>query len=200
MTDNKTNTVQINHRMNHFVGLMQIAQKLRKSNPKYVLTTTKTMAISEDDVQQLLRSLNSHNVAYLMVGGMAGIVHGHYRTTQDLDLWIKANDTNKQNLIAALIENNVTGATYLENTPLIFGWTSVRFGRFGFELDMGYSLKNFSETDFDTCYERALLAEYDDVTFRVIHLNDLIAEKIAVGRLKDQYDVEELIKLKNNAV
>ncbi|GAB3640478.1 hypothetical protein [Spirosoma arcticum] len=34
--------------------------------------------------------------------------------------------------------------------------------------------------------------------FKVIHLNDLITEKLATGRSKDLGDVEELIKLKND--
>ena len=79
--------------------------------------------------------------------------------------------------------------------PLIFGWTSVRFGLSGFELDLGHSLKAFTEADFDACYERALTADFDGITFSVIHLRDLITEKKAVARPKDLADLEELQRI-----
>ena len=155
------------------------------------------MNIADDDVQNLLESLNQHNVQFLLVGGMAGVIHGHVRTTQDMDLWLKSDEENKLNLIRALEEN---GVAYLKDVPLIFGWTSVAVGNYGFSLDMGYNLKAFRDIDFDTCYERSLEASFDGVPFRVIHLNDLITEKLATGRAKDIGDVEELIKLKNRNV
>lgn len=153
------------------------------------------MNIADDDVLHLLTSLNRHAVQFLLVGGMAGVVHGHVRTTQDMDLWLKSDEETKTNLILALEENEVAGAAYLKDVPLIFGWTSVAVGKYGFTLDMGYALKAFSEVDFDACYERAIDVTFDGVSFKVIQLNDLITEKLATGRPKDIGDVEELIKL-----
>ncbi|GAB3490605.1 hypothetical protein GCM10027341_02570 [Spirosoma knui] len=155
------------------------------------------MNIADDDVRQLLESLNQHNVKFLLVGGMAGVIHGHVRTTQDMDLWLKADEVNKANLILALKENEVAGADYLKDVPLIFGWTSVAVGKYGFTLDMGYNLKAFRDIDFDACYERSIEVAFDGVTFNVIQLNDLITEKLATGRSKDLVDAEELTKLKN---
>ncbi|QIP17664.1 hypothetical protein G8759_04710 [Spirosoma aureum] len=155
------------------------------------------MDIADDDVQSLLESFNRHNVQFLLVGGMAGVIHGHVRTTQDMDLWLKSDEQNKVNLILALEENEVAGAAYLKGVPLIFGWTSVSVGKYGFTLDMGYSLKAFRDVDFDTCYQRAIDVTFDGVSFKVIQLNDLITEKLATGRAKDIGDVEELIKLKD---
>ncbi|NDU97947.1 hypothetical protein GK108_23885 [Spirosoma terrae] len=154
------------------------------------------MNIADDDVQHLLESLSRHNVQFLLVGGMAGVIHGHVRTTQDMDLWIKSDEPNKINLIRALEENDVVGAAYLKDVPLIFGLTSVSVGKYGFTLDMGYSLKAFRDVDFDTCYQRAIDVTFDGISFRVIQLNDLITEKLATGRAKDIGDAEELIKIK----
>ncbi|GGM72697.1 hypothetical protein GCM10010967_00240 [Dyadobacter beijingensis] len=153
------------------------------------------MDISSGDVLQLLKSLNLHHVKYLLVGGMAGVVHGHIRTTLDMDLWIGNTHENTEAFVRALLENEVIGAELLRTMPLIFGWTSVRFGKSGFELDLGHSLKAFNENDFEACYERALVADYDGVPFRVIHLNDLIKEKKATARKKDLADVEELQRI-----
>jgi predicted nucleotidyltransferase len=178
--------------LDRFVGLMQVANAFYRSNPN---NPPKRMDITQGDVQQLFRSLNRHQVRYLLVGGMANIVHGYVRATEDLDLWIQVGDENKTNLILALAENGVAGAEYLRNVPLLFGWSSVAVGKHGFTLDMGHALKAFADTEFDVCYARAREASFDDVPFKVIHLQDHITEKQATGRLKDLGDVDELKKI-----
>ncbi|MEZ0486992.1 hypothetical protein [Fibrella aquatica] len=180
--------------LDRFVGLMQVANAFYRGNSA---NPAKTMDISQSDVQSLFRSLNRFGVHYLLVGGMANIVHGYIRATEDLDLWIRADDANKASLVQALVENNVVGAELLMNVPLLFGWSTVTVGKQGFTLDMGHSLKAFADTDFDACYARARDATFDDVPFKVIHLNDLITEKKATGRPKDLGDVDELTKLIN---
>ena len=62
---------------------------------------------------------------------------------------------------------------------------------------MGHALKAFDAVDFAACYDRAVDATFDDVPFKVIHLNDLITEKLATGRPKDLSDADELTKIKN---
>ncbi|MCX6219330.1 nucleotidyltransferase [Spirosoma sp.] len=156
------------------------------------------MNIADDEVLSLLKSLNRHKVQFLLVGGMAGVVHGHIRTTQDMDLWLKSDAETKASLILALKENNVVGADYLKDVPLLFGWTTVAVGKYGFTLDMGYQLKAFRDVDFEVCYERAIDIVFDEVPFKVIQLNDLITEKLATGRPKDLNDVDELIKIKKD--
>lgn len=178
--------------LNLFCELMGLSHKLYHANPK---NPKKPMDITNSDVQDLLKSLNKHDVKFMLVGGMAGVFHGHVRTTQDMDLWVRIGDENKQKLIDALLENEVSGAEYLKDTPLIFGWTSVRFGRIGFELDMGYAMKAFKDTDFDACYERALDANLDGVLFKVIQLRDLLTEKQTNPRPKDLADAEELSRI-----
>jgi hypothetical protein len=178
--------------LDRFVGLMQVADAFYRSNPA---NPPKRMDISQGDVQQLFESLNRHQVRYLLVGGMANIVHGYVRATEDLDLWIQVGDTNKENLILALLENEVAGAEFLRNVPLLFGWTTVSVGKRGFTLDMGHALKAFADTEFDACYARARDATFDDIPFKVIHLQDLITEKQATARPKDLGDVDELTKL-----
>ena len=178
--------------LDRFVGLMQVAGMFYRGN---AANQPKAMDISQDDVQTLFRSLNGHGVQYLLVGGMANIVHGYIRTTEDLDLWIRVGDENKVHLMQALAENDVVGAELLLNVPLLFGWSTVSVGKRGFTLDMGHSLKAFADQEFDACYARARDATFDDVPFKVLNLNDLITEKRATGRPKDLVDVDELIRI-----
>ena len=178
--------------LDRFVGLMQVAGAFYRGNPANL---PKAMDISQGDVQSLFRSLNRHGVQYLLVGGMANIVHGYIRTTEDLDLWIRVGDENKAHLVQALAENDVAGAELLLNVPLLLGWSTVSVGKRGLTLDMGHSLKAFADLEFDACYDRARHATFDDVPFKVLNLNDLITEKKATGRPKDLVDVDELSKL-----
>lgn len=182
-------------RLTRFVGLMDVVATFYRANPN---NPPKRMDISREDVTELFRSLNEHRVQYLLVGGLATALHGYVRATEDLDLWIRTGDDNQANLITALRENDVAGAEYLKDVPLLFGWTSVAVGKRGFTLDMGHALKAFADTNFDACYARAVDASFDGVPFKVIHLNDLITEKLATGRPKDLLDVEELHKIQNN--
>lgn len=186
-------TKQHSENLEAFIRLNGVADKLFRSNPKN--KNKHSMDISSDDVLQLLKSLNAHRVKYLLVGGMAGVVHGNIRTTLDMDLWISNTPENTEAFVRALLDNDVPGAALLREMPLIFGWTSVRFGKSGFELDLGHSLKAFGEGDFDACYERALVADYEGIPLRVIHLRDLITEKKATARKKDLADLEELQRI-----
>jgi hypothetical protein len=176
--------------------LNRLAGKLYRSNP--LNKKELFMDISSDDVLHLLASLNRFEVKYLLVGGMAGVVYGHIRTTQDMDLWIKNDPENTLALVQALIENEVPGSELLKGMPLIFGWTSVRFGLSGFKLNLGYNLKAFPEQDFDVCYERSLKADFEGVPFHVIGLPDLITEKKTTARTKDLADLEELQRIWEN--
>jgi hypothetical protein len=186
-------TGQYSENLETFLRLNRVADKLHRGNPNHKIR--RSMDISSEDVLQLLKSLNQYHVRYLLVGGMAGVVHGHIRTTLDMDLWIGNTHENTEAFVRALLDNEVVGAELLRTMPLIFGWTSVRFGKSGFELDLGHSLKAFAETDFDACYNRGLIADYDGTPFRVIHLRDLITEKEATGRKKDLADLDELQRI-----
>ncbi len=194
-----TSMLPANARMTSFERLMDVVGTFYRANPA---NPPKCMDISRDEVKALFKSLNNHQVNYMLVGGMALAMHGYVRATQDLDLWIRVDADNKTRLIAALSENSVAGAEYLKDVPLLFGraafgWSSVAVGKRGFTLDMGHALKAFDAVDFDACYDRAVDATFDDVPFKVIHLNDLITEKLATGRPKDLSDAEELTKIKN---
>lgn len=179
-------------RLAAFRRLMRVASKFYHANPA---NPPLSMDLGDEDVQNLLRSFNAHGVRYLLVGGFAVMLHGYARTTQDLDIWVESGPKNRQRLIDALRQVGVAGADLLRDNPLIFGWTSVRFGKSGFELDLGEELKAFHALDFNACHERAVQANFDDVSFRLIHLNDLLREKRSTGRLQDLADAEELQKI-----
>lgn len=153
------------------------------------------MDISNSEVQRFLQSLYDNKVEYMLVGGVATVFHGHVRTTQDLDLWVKESPENKKRLVRALKQVSVIGAENYEKVEMVPDWSSVTIGDHGFVADlMGY-LKSFKKEDFDACYKRAVKAKFDSIPITVIQLKDLIAEKKATGWAKDIDDVLNLEKV-----
>jgi predicted nucleotidyltransferase len=56
-----------------------------------------------DDLKLLLRSLNEHNVDYLLIGGYALAAHGYQRATTDIDVMIPSTRDAGQRLKNALM-------------------------------------------------------------------------------------------------
>src|ERR1700733_13373084 len=52
--------------------------------------------------QQLIKEMLDGGVEFIIIGGYSVIFHGYERTTGDIDIWLKPDNTNKTKLIAAL--------------------------------------------------------------------------------------------------
>ena len=50
--------------------------------------------IFNNDFQDFISALNNNNVEYLLVGGYSVILHGHSRTTGDMDIWVNRTSEN----------------------------------------------------------------------------------------------------------
>lgn len=155
------------------------------------------MDILDEEVIRLWTSLKAHQVEYLMVGGFATNLHGFSRTTGDIDLWIKDGSENRKRLVYALLEIGVAGAEVLKDSQLIPGWTSVTLPS-GLELDLMTFIGGFEATDFDACLSLASEAEIENLKIPFLHLNDLIRSKEQTNRPKDQIDLLELKRIRNN--
>ena len=57
-----------------------------------------------DQLLRVCALLNSHGALYLVVGGHACILHGHVRTTEDVDVLVEDSVENFQRVITALSE------------------------------------------------------------------------------------------------
>ena len=54
------------------------------------------------DFERLLRALGEHDVAFVIIGGVALVLHGSARVTQDLDICYARDDENLRRLSQAL--------------------------------------------------------------------------------------------------
>ena len=55
--------------------------------------------IFQEDFRDFIKALNDQEVKYIMVGGMAVILHGHARVTGDMDIWVECTKENYQRLV-----------------------------------------------------------------------------------------------------
>jgi len=152
------------------------------------------MDIFDEEILNLWNLLHQHDVKYIMVGGFATNLHGFTRTTQDLDLWIKATKENRKKFRQVLKQLDIGDFEALETTELIPGWSSILLNS-GIELDIMTSLAGFSAEKFDACYQISPTAEIHTVPVKFLHINQLIEAKKKSARPKDLIDVIELEKI-----
>ena len=141
----------------------------------------------DDHLRQLLSALNAHNVRYLIIGGYAVVLHGQPRMTKDLDIFVESSSYNAALLYRALA---AFGAPLNSFTVDDFcdGRTGARFGNPPICFDV---LQRISGVDFATAYANSIPFMIDgDLPARYISADDLIANKLASGRLQDLADVD----------
>jgi hypothetical protein len=153
------------------------------------------MDILDDDLLQFWKGLNENNVRYIMVGGFATRFHGFNRNTDDIDLWLEDTVENRRNLRKAFNELGYGDFTSMEMMQFVPGWTSFYIGN-GIELDIMTSMKGLEDLSFDECLQITSIADLEGIKVPFLHINQLIANKKAVNRPKDQIDVIELEKIK----
>src|ERR1700749_1048295 len=64
-------------------------------------------------------SFQKHKVSYLVIGGIAAVLHGVPRATFDLDILIEASPDNARRLLDALVEANFATATMITADELL---------------------------------------------------------------------------------
>jgi len=143
------------------------------------------------DFKDLLSAFHAQGVKYLIVGGYAVSFHGQPRATKDIDLFIRADAANARAAYAALV---AFGAPLADLTvdDLADPRQFVRFGREPVAVDI---LPGINGVDFDAAWERRVEGVIDPqsgLTGFFISKDDLIASKLAAGRLRDLADVEEI--------
>ncbi len=153
-------------------------------------------------IEQVLEALHRANVRYMVVGGVAVVLHGHLRATADLDLVIQMKTENIMRAVQAL---QVLGwkprapvdAEALANPRIRRTWVDEK-GMTVFSMwnpsVQTLEVDIFVEEpfDFDEVYERSIPVKLDVTQARVIGLDDLIFLKRQAGRLQDLADIEAL--------
>ena len=145
-----------------------------------------------DTFKELLESLNKNKVRYLLIGGYAVGMHGYSRATEDIDFFVAREEDNAKRIVEALTEFGLGGPDLTteiftsENSLVIMGVAPLA-------VDI---LNYLKDVDFDSAFERRKIVTCEGVEINLISFDDLIKNKIAVGRHKDLSDVEYLNRIK----
>src|SRR5258708_5159433 len=148
------------------------------------------MDMLDDELLRFWKGLNENKVRYIMVGGFASRFHGFNRNTDDLDIWLEDTRQNRRNLRKSFIELGYGDFPSLETMEFVPGWTSFYVGNI-IALGIMTKMKGLEDHTFDECIDMASIADLDGVLVPFLHINQLIANKKAVNRPKDQIDVLE---------
>lgn len=153
------------------------------------------MDIFDEELLKLWRYLNSSQVEFILIGGIATNLHGYHRTTNDIDIWLKDSLSNRKKLREAFKNYGLGDFPSIESMQFVAGRTSFRLDN-TLEVDITTSLKGLEEYTFDESYQLVSFADILDVKVPFLHINQLIQAKKAANRPKDQIDVIALEKIK----
>lgn len=140
------------------------------------------------DFSDMLSALSAEGVEYLLVGAYAMAVHGVPRATGDIEIWVRPTDVNAERALRALARYGAPMAD-LTVTDLAKPGTVFQIGVAPNRIDI---LTAIDGVDFDEAWSRRVTSEEVAPAVPVIGRDDLIRNKRATGRSRDQADADRL--------
>jgi hypothetical protein len=142
---------------------------------------------------QICQALNAAGARYLVIGGIACILHGYVRATTDLDVLIERSPDNAGRVLEGLARIGYGFAREWTAKELLARPITVIGDDPAVDVfTVAWTVK------YEQAVRRAASAEVEGVTIPFIGLDDLIATK-RTGRLQDAADVEVLEDIKRAA-
>ena len=148
--------------------------------------------IFQEDFRDFLKALNDNDVKYIMVGGLAVVLHGYARVTGDMDIWVECTAENYKKLVSAFQQFHMPVFDMtLEKFLHVKESDVFSFGRNPVGIDIMTTVKGLN---FNEAYKLSSIFNDEGLPIRLIHINQLIEAKKAAGRLKDLDDIQQLQK------
>ena len=138
-------------------------------------------------LQGVFRSFQQHDVKYVVIGGIAAILHGVPRATLDLDILIEATPDNARRLLEALLDAGLGTAALTSPGDLLANEITVFKDRV--RVDVQTSTPGVRFVD---AWSRRRTVAYQGQEFFILAKEDLIRSKRAAGRPVDLEDVRLL--------
>lgn len=146
------------------------------------------MILSHLDVY---RSLNSHKVRYLVIGGLAVNIYGLPRSTKDMDIFIEHKIENCKKLLKAFKSINLGTASLTDSQKILDNEVTIFDDLIRIDV-----LTKVKGLEFVSAWEKRNEVKVDDIMIPFVSFEHLIQSKKAAGRKQDLEDVEYLIKIK----
>jgi predicted nucleotidyltransferase len=139
---------------------------------------------------QVCQALNAAGARYLVIGGIACILHGYVRATTDLDVLIERSPDNAERVLDGLARTGYGFAREWTAKELLARPITVIGDDPAVDVfTVAWTVK------YEEAVGRAASARVEGVVIPLIGLDDLIATK-RTGRLQDAADIEVLEEIK----
>jgi len=138
-------------------------------------------------LRSVFESLHDHDVRYVVIGGIAAVLHGVPRATFDLDLLIDASPDNAKHLLDALLGAGLGTASLITPEELLA--KEITVFKDWVRVDVQTSTPGLT---FEQAWHNRVQMEYQGQHFLVASRDDLISSKKAAGRPVDLEDVRLL--------
>ena len=135
----------------------------------------------------VFKSLQQHDVKYVVIGGIAAVLYGVPRATFDVDILIEATPENAQRLIDALMDAGM-GTAALTNSDEIMA-NEITIFKDRVRIDVQLLTPGLQ---FEKAWSRKQTMQYQGQNFYVVSIEDLIRSKRAAGRDVDLEDIRLL--------
>jgi len=137
-----------------------------------------------NQLKGVFSSLQKHDVKYVVIGGIAAVLHGVPRATFDLDILIEATPDNVQKLLDAFMDAGLGTASLVSTEELLAHEITIFKDRVRIDVQTSTPGINFSEAS-----KNCKTMTFQEQVFYVLSKGDLIASKRAAGRKIDLEDV-----------
>ena len=138
-------------------------------------------------LKEVFESLEKNDVKYIVIGGVASILHGVPRATFDLDILIDARQENVRRMLKAFLEAGLGTAELTTAEEVLANEITVFQDRVRIDVQTRTPGLAFKEA-----WERKETRKFEGQSFYIVCKKDLIAAKTAAGRPVDQEDVRLL--------
>ena len=149
----------------------------------------------------LLRALHQHQVAFVVIGGVASLAHGSPSLTRDLDICYEQSRNNLEALARMLQEVHAKPRGLNPELPFRLDAATLRLGdHFIFSTDLGDldCLGTPAGTNgYRDLLRNAVDVPFQDMVIKIVGLEDLMRMKRAAGRPKDLAELEILGALRD---
>jgi predicted nucleotidyltransferase len=144
----------------------------------------------------LLKRLNDHHVKYVLVGGMACVIHGSQIVTQDVDICAPLNTDNLSRLLAALAGSHPLFRMAPDRRPLpdepkkLEGYKNLYLITDFGQLDVLSEITGVGA--YPQVEQHTIRVDLEGTPCRVLNLDALITAKKSMKSPKDRQAVIEL--------
>jgi hypothetical protein len=149
---------------------------------------------------QFLKKLTDAGVEYVVIGGVAAILHGSARMTLDLDVCCSLAEPNLSRILTALRGSNPRHRMRPDKLPMPDDPDQLRgFRNLYLATDLGvidFLTEVTGLGEYSDVLRVSELVDVDETTCRVLNLDALIIAKRAANRPKDRLAVVELEVIK----